>query len=579
MIQSKSGDLKIRLVDDPLRMELYSVRSERLLLQIPGNALLVPDFAGFCKIEAMEKDGELLLRFSSPTIDSGVVRIRPAAPGFTLSGEFVPAGDCELNALHILPRGTALGFYQLINFRNRHHTSAVWPELLPGMECESSTDSSDRQFAPHPAAMLLTAGSDNLFCGVSEPVAGSFGMKFRAAHYRLEQWTLEFGSRGYGLPLIGGKVFRLPEFRLFSVAEGTPFDCFRTFGEMLIREGKIPDPAWKKRFDWHRENVYCTWGDQCALAMKNLPPDVPENSVFEGGDAAPVLQTLNEPLVRRAAEIIRRERLPIRTILLDDGWQIARGLWEPHPERFPEMRKLVDDLHREGFRVVIWWVWSEITKNAEPFLRREHLLANGKRLPDGELQYDFSRRSTREEYLIPLFRRLFSSEPGCLDFDGIKTDFQMEKILCEYPPEDPAWRGEENYMAHLYPFLMKTMRSFKPDAVHIGCSGNYFLAGEIDINRTYDVANDDVQEHINRARMLEATAPGTPVVLDMHLYVSNRSAWLKAAAERKIPVHVGHLLFARDSMFTRPREASAEDWSELREELVNPLSRRKEEKP
>ncbi|UKI30763.1 MAG: hypothetical protein L6W00_23170 [Lentisphaeria bacterium] len=68
-------------------------------------------------------------------------------------------------------------------------------------------------------------------------------------------------------------------------------------------------------------------------------------------------------------------------------------------------------------------------------------------------------------------------------------------------------------------------------------------------------------------------------MLDLHLYVSNRSAWLKAAAERKIPVHVGHLLFARDSMFTRPREASAEDWSVLREELVNPLSRRKEEKP
>ena len=76
MMRSKSGDLKIRLVDDPVRLELYSVRSERLLLQIPGNALLVPDFAGFCKIEAMEKDGELQLRFSSPAIDSGWVRIR-----------------------------------------------------------------------------------------------------------------------------------------------------------------------------------------------------------------------------------------------------------------------------------------------------------------------------------------------------------------------------------------------------------------------------------------------------------------------------------------------------------------------
>lgn len=576
MLRSKTGDLEFQIVRDPLALELYSVRSARLLLRIPGCAMLLPDGVGAYEMKVAVADGGLLLHFSSPSIRSGVIRIQPAAPGFLLFGEFVPEQDCELNALHILPRGTSLGFYQLINFRNRHHAPEVWPELLLGTACESSTDSSDRQFAPHPAAMLLTAGTENLFCGVAELVPGSFGMKIRATRYQLEQWTLEFGSSGYGVPLTGGMTFRLPEFRLFSVAEGTPFDCFRTFGEILIREGKIPDPALKKRFDWHRENVYCTWGDQCALAMKNLPPDAPENSVFEGGDAAPVLQTLNERLVRRAAEIIRRERLPIRTILLDDGWQIARGLWKPHPERFPEMRKLVDDLHREGFRVVIWWVWSEITKNAEPFLRREHLLAGGKRLPDGELQYDFSRRSTREEYLIPLFRRLFSPEPGCLDFDGIKTDFQMEKILCEYPPEDPAWRGEENYMAHLYPFLMKTMRSFKPDAVHIGCSGNYFLAGEIDINRTYDVANDDVQEHLNRARMLEATTPGTPVVLDLHLYVSNRSAWLKAAAERKIPVHVGHLLFARDSMFSRPREASAADWRALREKLINPVSAGKE---
>lgn len=576
MLRSKTGDLEFQIVREPLALELYSVHSRRLLLRIPDCALLLPDCIGAYETEVVEKEGELQICFFSRSIRFGVIHIQPTAPGFMLTGEFVPEQDCELNVLHILPHGTSLGFYRLINFRNRHHTLEVWPELLLGTACESSTDSSDRQFAPHPAALLLTAGADNLFCGVAGLVTGSFGMKFRAARYQLEQWTLEFGTPGYGLSLTGGSPFQLPEFRLFSVEGGTPFDCFRAFGEILIREGKISDPALKKRFDWHRENVYCTWGDQCALAMMNLPPDMPENSVFEGRDAAPVLQTLNAALVRRAAKVIRKERLPIRTILLDDGWQIARGLWEPHPDRFPEMRKLVDDLHREGFRVVIWWVWSEITKNAEPFLRREHLLADGKRLPDGKLQYDFSRRSTREEYLIPLFRRLFSPEPGCLDFDGIKTDFQMEKILCEYPPEDPSWRGEENYMAHLYPFLMKTMRSFKPDAVHIGCSGNYFLAGEIDINRTYDVANDDVLEHLNRARMLEATAPGTSVVLDLHLYVSNRSAWLKAAAERNSPVHVGHLLFTRDSMFTWPREASDADWHALREELVNPVSTGKE---
>ena len=49
-------------------------------------------------------------------------------------------------------------------------------------------------------------------------------------------------------------------------------------------------------------------------------------------------------MVREAVAVITRERLPIRTILLDEGWELTRGQWEAHPVRFPDLRRLVDDL-------------------------------------------------------------------------------------------------------------------------------------------------------------------------------------------------------------------------------------------
>lgn len=123
----------------------------------------------------------------------------------------------------------------------------------------------------------------------------------------------------------------------------------------------------------------------------------------------------------------------------------------------------------------------------------------------------------------------------------MKTDFQADKVHDDLQPEDPSWRGEENYFVHVYRLFMKELRKNKPDAMHIGCAGDYFLSEYIDINRTYDIASDNHMEHVNRAKMLFATNPGTPVVFDMHNGLENFEDFLSAAREMGCPVHIGRV--------------------------------------
>lgn len=166
--------------------------------------------------------------------------------------------------------------------------------------------------------------------------------------------------------------------------------------------------------------------------------------------------------------------------------------------------------------------------------------------------------------------RMFSSEPGCYDLDGVKTDYQADKIHFDLPAEDPAWRGEETYFRHLYALFTSEMRKYKPDAQHCGCAGNWFLAEYMDLNRTYDVAGDNPREHENRAKMLMATAPGVLPVYDMQHFGCRTTfaEWLASAHGLGVPVHVGNLFEMNDDEFSGPSPMTADDFEMLRKGLV-----------
>jgi hypothetical protein len=443
--------------------------------------------------------------------------------------------DCVLGKLDIFPSGCLVNLYKLFNFRNRHCTEQTAPELLLGESFVTTTYSSDWQFAPHPSMFTFTKNACNLFIGAMDLPQGTFGLDIAVDNYRIMQFSQNYGGFEHGLQLMAGEVFCSGRFALFAGYEQDPHETIAQYCSILVEEKIIPDPSEKKRFDWHRSNLYCTWVDQGYLTEASIPKGLHDQIEITASAA----DALNDELMERALNVIEEQKLDFSTILIDMGWS-TRGEWIAKKEQFADLRGLIDRLHARGYRVVAWWNWAEVDNLAE--IPARFLAGGGWINKHGQRTIDFSSPVTQEEYLKPLFHRLFSSDPGCYDFDGVKTDFLSDKIHPETPLFDSSWRGEENYFYRVFELFFNLMRKHKPDAVHIGCAGHPHLVQFIDINRTYDVWSTNVLEHVNRGKMLAATSVGCPVAYDFHHFEENLEEYFLAALENGCSVQIGSVL-------------------------------------
>ena len=555
------GDL--RLVD--------TARGERLF-SIPGSRLLLPDFADGAALLAktVADDGATRLEFAGGALAHGAVTVEPHRRGFLVRGEFTPSEDVVMNRLDILPAGTKTLFYEVNNYRNKHATDQVFERVVLGAaEFATDTYSKDWQFAPHPSAMLFTRNDAHLLVGTTSAPVGGYGLRIRGGTWTIKGFHLHYGDGEWGWRIKAGETWNSPEFYFAFDRRGDVHGSWRLFAENLAKDGRIADPAARKPVPWHREHYYCTWNDQVLLSGYIPDADLKKQSLANPSIRGKSWLALDEKLVMGAAERILREKLPIRTIIIDGGWMRNTMDFRADPVRFPDFRGMVDRLHGMGFKAMVWWTWSECRdENCEEAIGRHNTMLCGKRNCHGRWMADFSKKSAQEEWLKPTMRRLFSSELDCYDLDGVKTDYQADKIHFDLPAEDPEWRGEENYFRHLYALFTSEMRKWKPDAQHCGCAGNWFLAEYMDTNRTYDVASDNYMEHENRARMLAATAPGVLPVYDMQDSRSGYADWLASAKRLGVPVHVGTLFKMRDDFFTDPTDMTAADFDRLREGLA-----------
>ena len=560
-----SADGSLVLVD--------SARCEKLF-SIPEARLMLPDFAKDAALIAktVGEGGVVRLEFKSVKLGRGIVTATPHRRGFLVKGEFVPDEDVIMNRLEILPAGTKTLFYEINNYRNQHATDQVFERVVLGArEFACNTYSKDWQFAPHPSAMLFTRNDAHLLVGTTEAPVGGYGLYAQGGKWILSGFYLHYGDGEWGWGMKAGETWKSPEFYFAFDRGGDVHASWRLFAEDLATDGKIADPSRRKSVPWHREHYYCTWGDQMLLSGYIPDADLKKQSLANPSIRGKSWLVLNEKMVMDAAERIKRERLPIRTILIDGGWMLNTMDFRADPSRFPDFRGMVDRLHAMGFKVMVWWTWSECRdENCEKAIGRHNTMLEGKRNCHGRWMADFSKKSAQEEWLKPTMRRLFSSEPGCYDLDGVKTDYQADKIHFDLPAQDPAWRGEENYFRRLYALFTSEMRKYKPDAQHCGCAGNWFLAEYMDINRTYDVAGDNPREHENRARMLMATAPGVLPVYDMQHFGCRTTfrEWLVSARGLGVPVHVGNLFEMNDDEFSGPTPMTADDFDVLRKGLL-----------
>ena len=542
-VNLKSGNMKIELGTEKMK---WTNAEGECLAEADDVRLFFPRFYGQelsrPKLTLEEKEKGVVLRYTfgeEDPIGECLVHLEEHGKYLSVSSEFTARKQVILNAVELLGEGTKMPLYKLINFRNRHCTENTWEDLVMGEHISTTTFSTDWQFAPHPSMLLFSKRKYHFFLGALD-LPKTFGLNAEIDSYRVRRLEENYGEGEYGLVLAEGEHFVSTSYAFFVDYMEEPHDVIEKYTRLLIQEGYIPDPVRRKRFGWHRENLYCTWVDQGYLSDTTVPSQLHEQIQI----TLSAVTALNEEMVRKAVSIIEQERLPIRTILVDMGWA-ERGEWTADPVRFPDFRGLVDELHRKGFKVVIWWNWAEISNEARVDPR--FLAEGGKLNKHGQRSFDFSNPVTQEEFLKPLFRRLFSGEPGCYDTDGVKTDFLSDKVHPQMRLADPSWRGEERYFYNTFRLFFREMRRYKEDAVHIGCAGHPYLAEFIDINRTYDVWSTNVYEHVNRGRMLAACSPGTPVAYDFHHFKENLEQYFEEAYRRDCSVQIGNVMGIKEN--------------------------------
>jgi hypothetical protein len=551
--------------------ELIDNQAGRTLILSPALDLLCPVIDGKrCALKFLRHElrstNQLDLHFEADRLESFVLRLE-ASPGedtIDISCLFRVRASGQINRLEFFPEGTALDFYDMVNYRNRHHTAATWPELLLEAPngCVTNTYSTDWQFAPHPTMFVFRKNELQLFFGAFD-LPRAFGMYIDVRGSKVASWYLDLGDEPNGQPVQTGEEYVSARFRLFIRRSTTMEELLDAYGRMLIRAGQISDPANKVHHSWWREPLYCTWIDQVLLSKTKIPINL-QMQVAVGALPGSAPEFVTDRMVRSAVDVIEREKLPFRTVLLDGGWHAASGQWESNPKQLPQLRALVDDLHAKGLKVVVWWNWAEIASNAN--VNPAELIGDGKLDRHGSRRRDYSLPVT-QEYLRKLFHQLFSSDPGCYDLDGVKTDFLADKVHPDMPVSDPAWRGEESYFFHVTRLFYKELKRHKPDGIHIGCAGNFWLAEYTDINRTYDVGGTNHLQHVTRGRMLRHTTPGCPVAYDFHNYVENLDRYLTAAHENEASVQIGNILLVQEDPLSEATPPSPDYFALLRQEL------------
>lgn len=107
------------------------------------------------------------------------------------------------------------------------------------------------------------------------------------------------------------------------------FDALRTYARILNYQGI---KTFKETPETVPQSYWKTWGYELDFKLSDIYAKVPEF-----------------------------KELGIEMIVLDDGWFSNYGDWEPSTEKdkFPngraDLKKFVDDMHKENFKVGVWW--------------------------------------------------------------------------------------------------------------------------------------------------------------------------------------------------------------------------------
>lgn len=166
------------------------------------------------------------------------------------------------------------------------------------------------------------------------------------------------------------------------------------------------------------------------------------------------------------------KRFGIRWATLDAGWFNSTGDWDPNAEKFPgdSLRSLVDEFHKNGIRITIWW--QPLLVDAGQGRRPGRVSKAFQEHPDWMI-LGADGRPGRQAMLCPAlpavqeyYKKVTEKLMRDFDFDGSKFDGIYSVPRC-YNPAHHHKSPDDSIMAvaDVYRIIFQTTRALKPDAV------------------------------------------------------------------------------------------------------------------
>lgn len=96
-----------------------------------------------------------------------------------------------------------------------------------------------------------------------------------------------------------------------------------------------------------------------AAARKHFPPsgDLPDPLFFsmpQYNTWIELMYNQNQKDILEYADKLLEHDFPVGVFMIDDGWQKNFGDWNFKPENFPDPKRMMEHLHTQGFKVMLW---------------------------------------------------------------------------------------------------------------------------------------------------------------------------------------------------------------------------------
>ncbi len=136
----------------------------------------------------------------------------------------------------------------------------------------------------------------------------------------------------------------------------------------------------------------------------------------------------NQADVLRYAHAIIDNGFAPGVIMIDDTWQEDYGLWQFHPGRFPDPKLMINELHKMGFKVMVW-VCPFVSADQAMIMRE---IMKGK----GFLMQKKNNETTWESATDPAMIHWWNGYSALLDFTNPAAvkwfNNQLDKLVTEF---------------------------------------------------------------------------------------------------------------------------------------------------